>query len=60
MVTFEATSESGDSFMARQSYLPDEIHWGFVFVPIIHRAPRNDTRHFIDISRHALHLQHPP
>lgn len=51
VVTFEGTSESGDQFMARQSYLPDEIHWGFVFASIIRRAPRDDTHHTIDISR---------
>ena len=51
VVTFEGCSESGDQFMARQSYLPDEVHWGFVFAPIIHRAARDSTRHTIDISR---------
>lgn len=51
VVTFEGTSESGDGFMARQSYLPDEIHWGFVFVPIIQRAEHSRTHHIVDISR---------
>jgi hypothetical protein len=28
IVTFEGTTEFGNPFMARQSYLPTEIHWG--------------------------------
>jgi hypothetical protein len=33
-----------------------EIHWGFVFVPIILKARPGSTRHVIDLSRHvALH-----
>lgn len=35
IVTFEGTSEMGNPFMARQSYLATEIHWGHVFVPFI-------------------------
>ena len=32
IVTFEGTTEFGNPFMARQSYLPTEIHWGHKFV----------------------------
>ena len=27
IVTFEATTEFGNPFLSRQSYLPNEIHW---------------------------------
>jgi len=51
VVTFEAQSELGDSFMTRQSYLPTEIHWGCMFVNIIRQAGRGSTQHSIDLSR---------
>jgi len=51
-VTFEGCSEGGDQFMARQSYLPNEIHWGFVFSSIIHCAHGSKTRHVVDISKY--------
>ena len=54
VVTFEGCSEGGDQFMARQSYLPDEIHWGFTFASIISRAPGSSTRHTVDISKCVL------
>jgi hypothetical protein len=28
VVTFEGSSELGDAFMSRRSYLPSEVHWG--------------------------------
>lgn len=52
VVTFEGCSEGGDQFMARQSYLPDEIHWGFTFASIISKAPGSSTRHVVDISKY--------
>jgi len=51
IVTFEGTSESGAQFQTRQSYLPSEIHWGYVFVEIIHHAKEGQTQHTVDISR---------
>lgn len=51
IVTFEGTSESGAQFQTRQSYLPSEIHWGYVFVEIIHHAKQGETQHTVDISR---------
>ncbi len=51
IVTFEGTSESGAQFQTRQSYLPSEIHWGYVFVEIIHHAKEGETQHTVDISR---------
>lgn len=50
VITFEATSEFGDVFMVRQSYLASEIRWGHVFVPVTQRAPPGDTRHIVDLS----------
>ena len=51
IVTFEGTSENGAQFMTRQSYLPSEIHWGYVFVTIVHHAKPGETQHTVDISR---------
>ena len=51
IVTFEGTSESGSQFMTRQSYLPSEIHWGYVFAEIVYHAKEGETQHTVDISR---------
>jgi hypothetical protein len=51
IVTFEGTTEFGNPFMARQSYLPTEIHWGHKFVPIMHKPPPGETRYHVDISK---------
>ncbi|KAG2424856.1 hypothetical protein HYH02_015119 [Chlamydomonas schloesseri] len=52
VVTFEASSELGDTFMARQSYLPSEIHWGYTFVSIIKPPqPPDETAAEVDLSR---------
>ena len=51
IVTFEGTTEFGNPFMARQSYLPTEIHWGHKFVPILHKPPPGGTRYNVDISK---------
>lgn len=51
VVIFEAMSERGDTFSARQSYLPTEIHFGHMFVNIITPAGGAATRHVVDISR---------
>ena len=53
IVTFEGTTEFGNPFMARQSYLPTEIHWGHKFVPILSKPPPGQTRYQVDISRQA-------
>lgn len=53
IVTFEGTSESGAQFMTRQSYLPSEMHWGYVFSEIIFHAKEGETEHSVDISRSA-------
>jgi hypothetical protein len=51
VVTFEAVSDFGDSFMVRQSYLTSEIHWGCVFVPITQKAGLGSLQHLVDLSR---------
>jgi len=37
VVTFEGTTEMGNPFMARRSYIPSEIYWGHQFKNIIKR-----------------------
>jgi hypothetical protein len=54
VVTFEGTSELGDTFMTRQSYLPSEIHWGCTFVNIIQQAASGQMQHSINLSRWAV------
>lgn len=53
IITFEGTSENGAQFMSRQSYLSSEIHWGYIFVDIVHHAKQGDTTHTVDIARQA-------
>lgn len=54
IVTFEGTSENGAQFMSRQSYLSSEIHWGYVFVDIVHHAQQGETTHTVDIARQVM------
>ena len=42
VVTFEGTTEMGNPFMARRSYLPDEIYWGHQFTNIIVNPDAHD------------------
>lgn len=50
VVTFEGTTEFGNPFMARQSYLMDEVMWGHQFSQIIYKPDVNKTRYRIDFS----------
>ncbi|DBB04045.1 hypothetical protein WJX77_007564 [Trebouxia sp. C0004] len=50
VVTFEGTTEFGNPFMARQSYLMDEIMWGHQFNQIIYHPEPEDTKYRIDFS----------
>lgn len=59
VVTFEAVSDFGDSFMVRQSYLATEIHWGHVFTPITHKAPAGEMRHVVNLSQFHDVIQQP-
>ncbi|KAK9856462.1 hypothetical protein WJX84_003016 [Apatococcus fuscideae] len=51
IVTFEGTTEFGNPFMARQSYLPSEVHWGHEFKRIIIPPKPNDTRYMVDVAQ---------
>ncbi|KAL4443440.1 hypothetical protein ABPG75_011177 [Micractinium tetrahymenae] len=53
VVTFEATTEAGNPFFARQSYLAQEINWGCKFEEIIMppRAEEEAPRYRIDLDR---------
>jgi hypothetical protein len=53
VMTFEGINELGDTFMTRRSYLPSEMHWGCMFVNIVHRAQEGRTQHTVDLSRSA-------
>lgn len=51
VVVFAGTSEFGGLFSTRQSYLPREVHWGYQFVQIVHRAEDGSSQHVVDIAR---------
>ncbi len=53
VVVFEGSTELGDMFMVRQSYLPAQIHWGHAFCTIIKQAAEGELRHSVDLSRWA-------
>lgn len=53
VVTFEGVTEAGALFSAKRSYLPGEIHWGYVFAPIVLPAGPGCTQHAVDLSRCA-------
>lgn len=50
VVTFEGTTEYGNPFMARQSYLPPEIHWGHQFAKIV-LSNALDSYYSVDLGR---------
>lgn len=54
VVTFEGTTEFGNPFMARQSYLMDEVMWGHQFSQIIYKPEEHKTRYRIDFSWYAF------
>ena len=53
VVTFEGTTEFGNPFMARQSYLMDEVMWGHQFAQIIHKPEVDESKYRIDFSRYV-------
>jgi hypothetical protein len=53
VVNFTGTNDLGGEFMARNSYLTSEIHWGCVFVNVIKRADAGKTQHTVDLARCA-------
>ena len=58
-MTFEGTTEMGNPFMVRQSYLPMEIHWGHSFVSIISKPEAGDTHYYVDMTRRGLPARVP-
>ena len=50
VVTFEGTTESGNDFMARQSYLPNELRWGHCFKDMLSHPRSGQTQYTIDFS----------
>lgn len=50
VVTFEGTTEFGNPFMARQSYLMDEVMWGHQFSQIIYPPEPERTKYRVDFS----------
>jgi hypothetical protein len=51
VVVFEGVSETGALFSGKRSYLPTEIHWGYVFCEITHQSKIAGMRHSVDLSR---------
>lgn len=54
MVTFEGSSEFGNPFMARRSFMPADIHWGRQFSDIIIKPDRGETQYAVDLERFDL------
>jgi Inward rectifier potassium channel C-terminal domain len=46
VVTFEGTTEMGNPFMARRSYIPEEIYWGHQFLNVVVRPEGTSSGHF--------------
>jgi len=51
VVAFEGATETGSSFSTRQSYVPNEIHWGHTFRTVITPAVPPDTQHSVSMGR---------
>ena len=50
VITFEGTTEFGNDFMARQSYLPNELRWGHCFKDMLSLPAPGTTQYTIDFS----------
>ena len=50
IITFEGTTESGNDFMARQSYLPNELKWGHCFSNMLSHPSPGTSQYVIDFS----------
>ncbi|DBA66589.1 TPA: hypothetical protein ACH3X2_002245 [Trebouxia sp. C0005] len=50
VITFEGTTEFGNDFMARQSYLPNELRWGHCFKDMLSHPAPGTTQYRIDFS----------
>lgn len=54
IVTFEGTTEMGNPFMARRSYIPEEIYWGHQFKNVIVR-PEDSSAGFYEVNLDQFH-----
>ncbi|KAL0049466.1 hypothetical protein WJX82_003049 [Trebouxia sp. C0006] len=50
VITFEGTTEFGNDFMARQSYLPNELRWGHCFKDMLGLPAPGTSQYRIDFS----------
>jgi len=57
VVTFEGTTELGNPFMTRRSYVPEEIFWGYQFVNVV-QIPR-DPSHLYVVDLEKFHTIEP-
>ena len=51
VVLFEGVTETGALFSGKRSYLPTEIHWGYVFSEITHQSNSAGRFHAVDLSK---------
>jgi hypothetical protein len=52
-VTFEGTTEMGNPFMARRSFIPQDIWWGYQFANIVRAPLPGETHYTVDLDRQA-------
>ena len=57
VVTFEGTTELGNPFMTRRSYVPEEIFWGYGFVNVV-KIPKDPTG-FYEVDLENFHSIEP-
>ena len=57
VVLFEGVTETGALFSGKRSYLPTEIHWGYVFSEITHQSNSAGRFHAVDLSKYAPFLK---
>jgi len=57
VVTFEGTTELGNPFMTRRSYVPEEIFWGYQFANVV-QIPR-DPSHLYVVDLEKFHTIEP-
>ena len=57
VVTFEGTTELGNPFMTRRSYVPEEIFWGYRFVNVV-KVP-TDPMGFYEVDLEKFHTIEP-
>lgn len=51
VVTFEGTTEMGNPFMTRRSYIADEIFWGYQFINIVVRPTTGSNLFSVDLDQ---------